>query len=194
MSIDAKTVGVSIGKGMALGASVLFVVDIIGLPVSYVANRFIYHSKGMRFLLCIFTAILSILILPIMCLYQGLTGGTGIKKIHYFNYLPFMTNSGDVKQVNSGEIGWLESVLIPVWNIVYDVLFGGITDNLNLPEDVVAFQQSCNTILLPLEQKGDPRVVIQEKAVELAQEAAKAPTKEDALALEQDQESLLIRD
>jgi hypothetical protein len=193
MSIDANTVVNSIGNGMKIGASVLGAVNIIGLPVSYVANRFIYHSKGMRFLLCIVTAILSIPILLGMLAYQGITWGTGIKQVHYFNYLPFITKSGDVKRVDSGEIGWIESVLTPLWDTVYDILFGGVIDHLDLPEDELAFQQSCDTILLPMEQKGDPRVAIQEKAVELAQEAARAQTKEDALALEQDQQSLLVR-
>ena len=88
--MDWNSVGVSIGNGLAVGFGALSTVNLIGLPISYVMNRYVYHSRGMRILLGIVAAMLSIPILLCMLVYQALTGGTGIQKVHYFGYIPIL--------------------------------------------------------------------------------------------------------
>jgi hypothetical protein len=183
-NIDWDSIGVSVGAGLATGFGVLGAVNIIGLPVSYMANRYIYHNKGMRFLLCIVAAILSIPLFIGMSLYQLMTGG-GISKVHYFGYFPFLVKRED-KIIESKEMGWIEPLVIPVWNWIRDVVFGGFIDNRDLPADQAAYEHAADSILLPLELKGSDQA-ISEAAVGLALEAAEAPNQNLAEMLEKQQ-------
>jgi hypothetical protein len=188
MSVDAKQVGIRIGIGMATAASVLGAVSVIGLPVSYVANRFIYHSKGMRALLVIVTAILSIFILPVMLIYQTVTWG-GLAKAHYFGYLPFiMKESADAKAKpteDTGEVGWFMPAVIAIWTTVRDFLFGGLIDHRELSADQAAFSNSVETMLVDKKFQGDPKYVVIDVATKLAQAAAtEVTTPEQASVLE----------
>lgn len=187
-NIDWNAVGVSIGAGLATGFSVLGAVNIIGLPVSYVANRYIYHNKGMRLLLCIVAAMLSIPLFIGMIVYQWISGD-GLQKVHYFGYLPFLMKRVDTGE-ESKEMGWFEPLILPIWNWIRDTVFGGFVDHRDLPEDMAAYKHAADAILLPMELKGSARA-ISEAAVELALEAAKAPTRAQAEALEEQQLAVL---
>ena len=178
-----NTIGPSIGAGLFTGFAVLGAVNIIGLPVSYVANRYIYHNKWMRFLLCIVTAMLSIPLFIGMIVYQKITGG--IRKAHYFGYMPFFMKQVD-SAVESKEMGWFEPLLIPVWNWIRDMLFGGLVEHHDLEEDNIAYEHAADSILLPLELKKSAQA-ISEAAVRLALEAAEAPTQAQAEMLEEQQ-------
>ena len=191
--IDWNQVGISIGTGMALAAGVLGVVNLIGLPVSYVLNRFVYHGTGMRILLAIVTAILSIFILPCMLIYQLISWG-GMQKAYYFGFLPLIYRGPEKPNVkpDNSPMGWILPLVTPVWNFIRDTLLGGLLDHRDTPADVEAFNQAGAAILLPVELRGNPKYAILEEAVMLAQEAAQAPTKEQALALEEQQQALLL--
>lgn len=184
-NIDWSSVGVSIGAGIATGVGLLSAVNIIGLPVSYVANRYIYHNKGMRFLLCVVAAILSIPLFVGMVVYQWMTG-EGIRKVHYFGYLPFLTKGEKTITKEPVEMGWFEPALLAIWNWFCDTLFGGFVEHHDTPEDVAAYKHAADSILLPVEQKGSAQA-ISEVAVGLALEAAEAQTRDQALQLEAQQ-------
>ena len=186
-NIDWNTIGVSIGAGIATGFGILGAVNIIGLPVSYVANRYIYHNTGMRILLCIVTAILSIPLFIGMIVYQWLSRD-GLRKTHYFGYLPFLMKRTNIAE--SKEMGWFEPLIMPILNWIRDTLFGGFIDNRDLPEDIAAYEHAADAILLPMELKGSAQA-ISEAAVELALEAARAPTRDQAEALEEQQLAVL---
>lgn len=192
--IDWNQVGISIGTGMAIAAGVLGVVNLIGLPVSYVLNRFVYHGTGMRILLAIVATILSIFILPCMLIYQGITLGTGMQKVHYFGFLPLIYRGPEKPNVtpDNSPMGWILPLVTPVWNFIRDTLLGGLLDHRDTPADVEAYDHAGEAILLPVELRGNPKFAILEQAVMLAQEAAQAPTKEQALALEEQQQALLL--
>ena len=192
--IDWNQVGAGIGTGLALGASTLGAVNLIGLPVSYVLNRFVYHGTGMRILLAIVTAILSIPILLGMLIYQGITWGSGMQKVYYFGYLPLIHKGPEKPTVtpDNSPMGWILPLVTPVWNFIRDTVLGGLLDHRDTPADVEAFGKAGAAMLLPVELRGNPKYAILEQAVMLAQEAAQAPTKEQALALEEQQQALLL--
>lgn len=172
----SKDLGIGIGKGAAIGFTALAIFTFVGLPVSYVANRFIYHSKGMRGLLCLVTAVLSIPIFLCMAIYQTITAGNGLAKIHYFGYLPFIYKGAPDSVTKSDDYGvdWIMSFF---WRAVYwirDTLLSGFVDHRETDQDQAAFKEACRFGLVPESDKGDPAIVILEKAVELAQQAAKA--------------------
>lgn len=180
--------GAGIGQGMAASASLLGAITVFGIPVSYVANRYIYHRKGMRALLTIVAAILSIPILLCMLIYQGITWGNGLSKVHYFGFMPFITRGMErPTESMEDEMGWFMPLLTPIWNFVRDTLFAGFIEHRDTSEDESAYNNSMNSILLPLERKNDPRLAVSEGAVLKALEAAHQMTKEGALALEEDQ-------
>lgn len=186
--IDANQIFTSVGTGMALAASVLGAVNLIGIPVSYVLNRFVYHGTKMRILLALVTVILSIPLLIGMLIYQGITWGSGIQKVHYFGYLPLIYKGGDkpAERPDTGPMGWILPLVTPVWNFIRDTLLGGFVEHHDTPADVAAFNQAGAAILLPPELKGSA-LAISEEAVELALEAAKALTRDQAETLEQQQ-------
>jgi hypothetical protein len=179
------SIGAGIGTGFAASASILGAVTAFGIPVSYVANRYIYHSKGMRFLLTIVAAILSIPLLIGMGIYQLVTWGKGLAKVHYFGYMPFISQRPTESTKEEG--GWFIPLLTPIWNFVRDTLFAGFIEHQDLPDDKRAYLQSMDSILLPLEKKGDPLLSVNESVVLKALEAAQQLTREDALALEEEQ-------
>lgn len=196
--MDWNTVGVSIGNGLSIGAGVLGAVNLIGLPVSYIANRFVYHSTPMRIILTLVAIPLSIFLLIGMLIYQAVTLGTGIAKVHYFGYLPFVPKRAENAPVTGNEtgpteMGWIEPLLAPVWRWIRDVLFGGFVLHLDEQADRAAIERmiEVGAKLVPLTKKGTPGLVILEEAVALAQQAARAPTREDALELEARQRALL---
>lgn len=181
------SIGAGIGNGIAASASVLGGITAFGIPVSYVANRYIYHSKGMRVLLTIVAAILSIPLLLCMLIYQTVTWGTGLAKVHYFGYMPFISQGATSE--DKGESGWFMPLLTPIWTFVRDTLFAGLIEHQDLPEDKDAYLHSMDSILLPLAQKGQG---VNEQAVLEALEAAQQLTKADAQMLEEEQKTLLM--
>lgn len=183
-----SSIATGIGNGMATSASVLGAVTAIGIPVSYMANRYIYHSKGMRVLLTIVAAILSIPLLIGMIIYQTVTWG-GLAKAHYFGYMPFISQGP--MEGGKEESGWFIPLLTPIWNFVSNTLFAGFIEHQDLPEDKVAYLHSMDSILLPLVQKNDPRLAVNEAIVLKALEAAQQLTREGALALEEDQQEMM---
>jgi hypothetical protein len=188
---NAKKVGLAVANGAIAAASVLGAINIIGLPVSYIANRFIYHTKGMRILLCIVTAILSIPILIGMIIYQIVTLG-GMQKVHYFNYMPLKADYlPPPPPKDQGMMSWFGSIPTDIWNTVTGVLSGGFYENRTEAVDKEAYENSMSSILLPIEQKGDPQLAILEAVVQLSQDAAMAGSSEDALQLETLQRNLL---
>jgi hypothetical protein len=190
-AIDWNQVAIGLGNGLATSLSVLGAVNLIGIPVSYVANRFIYHSKGMRVLLSIVSFILSIPLLFGMIIYSLF----GLQKAHYFGYLPFIVKSktAEEEKAEAANMSWIESLISPIWAFIRDVLFAGFVDHRDTPEDRIAFEQAGGAILVPIEQKGDPTKVILEKVMVLAQQAAQAVTKEKSLRLEGEAQGLLSR-
>lgn len=181
--------GTGIGQGMAASFSLLAGVTVFGIPVSYMTNRFIYHSKGLRFLLTIVGAILSIPLLLGMIIYQLVTWGNGIAKVHYFGYIPLLTKGSEQPAKSGpGEMGWFLPLLTPIWEFVCDTLLAGFIDHRDTIEDQSAYASSMDTILLPLAQKGQG---VNEQVVLKALEAAQQATTSDALILEHEQMELL---
>lgn len=83
--MDGTTLGAAFGIGIATGISTLFGITLLFLPASWVMNRFIYHSTGMRIVLGFIAAIGSVFSLAIIL---GGTLSGAFKKIHYFSLLP----------------------------------------------------------------------------------------------------------
>jgi hypothetical protein len=83
--MDGNTLGTALGVGLATGISTLFGITLLFLPASWVMNRFIYHSTGMRIVLGFIAAIGSIFSFAIIL---GGTLSGAFQKIHYFSLLP----------------------------------------------------------------------------------------------------------
>ena len=183
-----KQIGVGLGNGLATSFSVLGAVNFIGMPVSYMANRFIYHSKGMRILLSLVAAVLSVPLVLGMIIYQLFTWGNGLQKAHYFGYMPFIIKSKTAAEEKAEleNMSWIESLVAPIWAFIRDVLFGGFVDHREEADDKIAFEKAAEAILVPIEDKDDPTKVILEKVMALAQKAAQAATKDKSLEFEQE--------
>jgi len=175
-----KDIAIGFGKGAAIGFTALAVFTIIGLPVSYVANRYIYHSSGMRGLLCLVAAVLSIPILLCMMIYQYARLATGTAtKVHYFEYLPFIyKGDGESATGATGDeygIDWIASLFWRTWYWIRNTLLEGFINYRDTPADQAAFRQACTVGLVPEALKNNPKYVILEQAVEFAQLAAQTP-------------------
>lgn len=83
--MDAQALGTAVGFGLVTGITVMTGITLMFLPASWVMNKFIYHSNGMRVILGLIAAAGSIISLAII-LFGRVFGN--FKKIHYFSLLP----------------------------------------------------------------------------------------------------------
>jgi len=85
--MDTTRLASSLGAGFATGLSTLLIAVILLMPLSYVMNKFIYHSVPMRLVLGFITFILPVLAFIAMIVIRVREGSP----IHYFGLIPVST-------------------------------------------------------------------------------------------------------
>lgn len=82
-----ELIGKNVGIGAATGVSIILLSIIILVPISFMMNRYIYHTVGMRIAIGIFSGLFS---LPIFVLICGMLCTSHLPQAHYFGLLPIL--------------------------------------------------------------------------------------------------------
>ena len=90
--MDATILAASLGAGLGTGLTIMSIVSILFLPVSYAMNKLIYHSTPMRIVFGLMTFMLPILSFIIMCVSRVRQGAP----TPYFGLLPTIDGTFDV--------------------------------------------------------------------------------------------------
>jgi hypothetical protein len=135
----AARVGLAFGSSIASSLLIVLVITFITLPVSYIVNRYIYHTWTMRVIL----GYVALVVWPTAMLALTVLRVLGkIDKVNYFGQFPLVMAG---EQPSSS--GWLLPRL-------GTFLHGTLLQPLNLYWDKVAYDATIEPLLLPKESKG----------------------------------------
>ena len=83
--MNGSLLGKSLGVGLATGVILILVSVIVLIPVSFMMNRYIYHTLGMRIAIGIFCGIFSFPIFILLCALRIIGRWP---RTHYFGLVP----------------------------------------------------------------------------------------------------------
>ena len=122
--MNASDIATKLGVGLATGVSTMLIVAVLFIPVSWVGNHFIYHSKPMRVILMMAALAISPFIFVILIARAWgiyLFSENELSHTWYFGLFPLTT-----KLFEGGE-GWFFKSCAYVGNLFRKPLYGDIT-------------------------------------------------------------------
>jgi hypothetical protein len=122
--MNASDIATKLGVGLATGVSTMLIVAILFIPVSWVGNHFIYHSKPMRVILMLATLAVApfvffFLIVRAWGIY--LFSENELSHTWYFGLFPLTT------RLFEGGEGWFFKICAYIGNLFRKPLYGDIT-------------------------------------------------------------------
>ena len=88
---ESKRIANLLGSAAVYGVVMALILTAFLLPASYVANRFIYHSTGMRILMMLIAGAGSVLLMLTLCV-LGWAGQ--LRKVNYLGLCPMLNSGG----------------------------------------------------------------------------------------------------
>ena len=122
--MNASDIATKLGVGLATGVSTMLIVAVLFIPVSWVGNHFIYHSKPMRIILMLAALAVAPFIFVILIARAWgiyLFSENELSHTWYFGLFPLTT------RLFEGGEGWFFKICAYVGNLFRKPLYGDIT-------------------------------------------------------------------
>ena len=101
-----KRIADMVGSAAVYGVVLALIMTAFLLPASYVANRFIYHSTGMRILMMLIAGAGSVLLMLTLCI-LGWSGQ--LRKVNYLGLFPMLESGGWFYRLIAGPLILVET-------------------------------------------------------------------------------------